>query len=320
MTSAYPERGDRLLPAGAMSPLDPHMVPRQSQGTMSIPSTRPLDPGLTEVLRRIDAVCISQALPYLLTGAMAREILLVHGLGLPPGRATRDVDFGVLVKTWAAFDTFRSALLETRDFLPDPSVQHRIYSVSDRLGFRMPVDLVPFGGLEAPKGCVAWPPQGEVVMDVRGYEVAHLHALRLEIQPGLVIPLPSAEGILVMKTLAWKDRGNTTQGRDAIDLVEILERAEAIIDLEVLYDEHMNVVEAWGGDLRLAGAWVLGVRTRSIAGEKLAAELAAILDFGLIPTLIPQVLRGHGAMHSVARYEAIEGIVRAFISGLQNHE
>jgi len=157
-------------------------------------------------------------------------------------------------------------------------------------------------------------------MDVRGYEVAHLHALRLEIQPGLVVPLPSAEGILVMKTLAWKDRGNTTQGRDAIDLVETLERAESIVGLEVLYDEHMSVVEAWGGDLRLAGAWVLGAMTRKIAGDELAAELAAILDSGLRPTLIPQVLRGHGAVHSVDRYEAIEGIVKAFISGLQNQK
>lgn len=74
----------------------------------------------------------------------------------------------------------------------------------------------------------------------------------------------------------------------------------------------------WGGDLRLASAWVLGTKTRRIAGEGLAEELATILGSGLKPTLIPQVLRGHSAVHSVARYEAIEGIVRAFVLGLQN--
>lgn len=284
---------------------------------ISIPSSRYLDPGLLEVLRRIDTACQTQGVPYLLTGAMAREILLVQVHGLPPGRATRDVDFGVLVKTWAAFVALKAALVESGDFVTDGAVQHRLYTVSERLGVRMPVDLVPFGGVEAPGGSLAWPPNGEVVMDVRGYEAAHHHAIHVEVWPGLVIPLPSAHGIAVMKILAWKDRGSATQGRDIVDLLEILERAEDLLGLDALYNDHMNVVETWGGDPRLAASHVLGAQVRSMVGASLSKELTGILTLGLETTLIPQALRGRGVENGTGGYEAVHGFVSAFIAGLQ---
>jgi predicted nucleotidyltransferase len=284
---------------------------------ISIPSARHLDPGLSEVLRRIATACQNRGVPYLLTGAMAREILLVQVHGLPPGRATRDVDFGVLVDTWASFEALKAFLVATDDFVSDPGVQHRLYTVPGRLGLRMPVDIVPFGGVETPSGTVSWPPNGDVVMDVRGYEAAYHHAIQVEVRPGLIIPLPTPQGIAVMKILAWKDRGSATQGRDAIDLVEILERAEDIIGLDVLYDEHLNLVEAMGGDLRLAAAGVLGGMVRLMTDLKLSEELAGILGGGLQTTLVPQALRGRGTEPSASRYAAVEGIVKAFIGGLQ---
>ena len=56
---------------------------------ISIPKERALDQALTRILGSLDQACQARGIPYLLTGAMAREILLVHGYGLPPGRATR---------------------------------------------------------------------------------------------------------------------------------------------------------------------------------------------------------------------------------------
>ena len=284
---------------------------------ISIPSARHLDPGLSDVLRRIATACQNRGVPYLLTGAMAREILLVQVHGLPPGRATRDVDFGVLVDTWESFETLKASLVATGDFASDPGVQHRLHTVPGRIDLKMPVDIVPFGGVETPSGTVSWPPNGDVVMDVRGYEAAYYHAIQVEVRQGLVIPLPTAQGIAVMKILAWKDRGSATQGRDAIDFVEILERAEDIIGLDALYDEHMQLVEAMGGDLRLAAAGALGGMARLTTGSNLSEELAGILTNGLLTTLVPQALRGRGTELSTGGYEVIEGIVNAFILGLQ---
>jgi predicted nucleotidyltransferase len=58
---------------------------------------RPLDPGLDRLLRDLDDQLKSRDIPYLLTGGMAREILLYYAHGCASGRATTDVDFGVTV-------------------------------------------------------------------------------------------------------------------------------------------------------------------------------------------------------------------------------
>jgi len=278
---------------------------------ISLPDGRRLDSILVKILGRVDAVARSQGAAYLLTGAMARELLLVHVHGLPPGRATRDVDFGIQVQDWAGFNAFRRALVECGDFVGDESIPHRVYAVPERLGLRMPVDIVPFGPIEAPAGVIHWP---DTVMDVRGFQVALASAQRIEVEPGIVIPIPRAEAMVLMKALAWKDRGATTHGRDAIDLVELLERGEDLIGLDALYDEHLGTIERHRGDPRLAGAEVLGMRARQGLPEDLGAEVADILEHGLDTNLIIQVLAGRGG--GAERYADVEALVRAFLVGL----
>jgi len=284
---------------------------------ISIPQERALDRPLTQILESLDRACRALRIPYLLTGAMAREILLVHGYGLPPGRATRDVDFGLQVTDWAMFEALKATLFAAKDFQPDLKIQHRIYSVADRIGIRMPVDLVPFGGVEAPKGTLAWPPDGEFVMDVRGFGVAFNHVVQIEIKAGLEVFLPSPACMTVMKTLAWKDRGQVTRGRDAIDLVELLLRAEDIIGLQVLYDDHLEIVEASGGDPQLAAANILGAEARLAAGGAMAKEIASILDKGMNENFVAQVLGGSGETPYSKRSDSITKIMEAFLRGLQ---
>lgn len=283
---------------------------------ISLPDDRRLDPILVRVLGRVDAVARSRGEAYLLTGAMARELLLVHVHGLPPGRATRDVDFGIQVRDWAEFNTFRSTLVEGGDFSGDESIPHRVYTVPERLGLRMPVDIVPFGPIEAPAGTIHWPPKGETVMDVRGFEVGLNSAMHVEVEPGLVVLIPRGEAMVLMKALAWKDRGATTHGRDAIDLVELLERGEDLIGLDVLYEAHLEVVERHGGDPRLAGAEVLGMWAQQGLPGGMRAEVASILTQGLNANFVVQVLAGRGGSGRADRYDAVEALVRAFLRGL----
>ncbi len=283
---------------------------------ISLPDDRRLDPILVKVLGRVDAVARSRGEAYLLTGAMAREMLLVHVHGLPPGRATRDVDFGIQVRDWAEFNTFRSALVESGDFSGDESIPHRVYTVPERLALRIPVDIVPFGPIEAPAGAIHWPPKGETVMDVRGFRMGLNSALEVEVAPGLIVPMPRAETMVLMKALAWKDRGAATHGRDAIDLVELLERGEDLIGLDTLYEDHLGVVERHGGDPRLAGAEVLGMRARQGLPEELGVEIVGILAQGLNANFVVQVLSGRAGSGGAERYVAVEALVRAFLFGL----
>lgn len=287
---------------------------------ISLPDHRRLDQILVKVLGRVDAVARSRGEAYLLTGAMARELLLVHVHDLPPGRATRDVDFGIQVKTWEAFNAFKGALVDHGDFVGDEAIPHRVYTVPERLGLRMPVDIVPFGPIEAPAGAIHWPPKGETVMDVRGFQVGLDRALHVEVEPGLVVRIPRAEAMVLMKALAWKDRGATTHGRDAIDLVELLERGEDLIGLDVLYEAHLEVVERNGGDPRLAGAEVLGMMARQGSPEELGTEIEGILAQGLNANFVAQVLAGRGGSGRADGYDAIEALVRAFLRGLGSRQ
>lgn len=54
-----------------------------------------------------------QGIRYVLTGGMAREILLHFGHDCPPGRATTDLDFGVILPDWDAYERLRAVLTAT---------------------------------------------------------------------------------------------------------------------------------------------------------------------------------------------------------------
>jgi len=40
---------------------------------------------------------------FFLAGATARDLMLVNVYGLRPGRATRDIDFGIAIESWDEF-------------------------------------------------------------------------------------------------------------------------------------------------------------------------------------------------------------------------
>lgn len=283
---------------------------------ISLHEGRRLDPVLVRVLAHVDAAARALGAPYLLTGAMAREILLAYAHGLPPGRATKDMDFGVQVADWAAFEAFKRALLDGRGFRPDPGIPHRIHTRAEAFGLQMPIDLIPFGSLESPRGVIKWPPSQDVVMDVRGFHVGIKTLQPIEVEPGFTIPIPAVEAMILMKALAWKDRGAATRGRDAIDLVELLERGEDLIGLEALYETHLDTVERNGGDPRLAGAEVLGERVRDCAPRVLVIAVLGILKDGLAANLVVQVLSGSGEVADSNRADAISALVQACIKGM----
>ena len=107
---------------------------------------------------------------YFVGGALARDLLLFHVFGEPSGRATRDVDVTVFVEEWAVFEGLKAYPLATSRFTAAAGTAHRLLYAPGGI----PLDLVPFGGVEGPAGRVAWPAEREVVMSVVGFrEAAH---------------------------------------------------------------------------------------------------------------------------------------------------
>ena len=132
----------------------------------------PLDAVLERLLRDLDEILKSKGVPYVLTGGMAREILLHYGYGCAKGRVTNDVDFGILMASWEGYENLKSDLAGSGKFRQDPKNTQRMFHLNLANGVRTKVDLVPFGPIAGPEGELKWPPDGSHVMRVLGYAQA----------------------------------------------------------------------------------------------------------------------------------------------------
>lgn len=63
----------------------------------------PLTPSETDVIEHIVRAAYEMNVEAFMVGAMARIILLEKVYGLPVSRASRDIDFAVVVKNWKYF-------------------------------------------------------------------------------------------------------------------------------------------------------------------------------------------------------------------------
>lgn len=77
-----------------------------------------MDLSAKKELRWLSAVLadVEEAAPeadFLIVGAMARDLLLHYGHGVPITRATTDIDLGVTVGSWDEFRQLRDACLDS---------------------------------------------------------------------------------------------------------------------------------------------------------------------------------------------------------------
>src|SRR5687768_4719093 len=92
----------------------------------SITPSKPVDPSTIRVLRAVDRVGSALTCPFFVAGATARDLVLVNVYGLRPGRATRDIDFGIAVAGWDEFQGLKERMIETREFAGDSKAQQRL--------------------------------------------------------------------------------------------------------------------------------------------------------------------------------------------------
>jgi predicted nucleotidyltransferase len=216
---------------------------------------KPLDTATSQILRHLNQAAVALKIDYFVTGAMARDFILVNVFGFPQGRATRDIDFGVAVEGWEQFEVLEQYLCDNGPFERQPNEVHRLrYSTGNE---SVPVDVIPFGGITDADGQIAWPPDKDVVMTVAGFREAQDSAIRLVIDKELTISVASLAGLTVLKLLAWMDRRAETN-KDASDLYRILSLYADAGNQNRLYESEFALVEEAGYNLEMAGARLLG--------------------------------------------------------------
>lgn len=199
---------------------------------------------------------------WLLVGAMARDVLLLHAHGIDTRRATEDVDIALAVDSWAAFTALREKLVSSGKFVPDGSVLHKLRSAS--LGIR--IDLIPFGGVENARGEIVWPPENAEVMRVMGYREAGASATRVNLPLKQSIDVVSLPMFALLKVFAWAARHYTAPRKDAIDIETVLKNYLSAGNFDRLYTaapEHFTSA-TYEYDHEFSGAWLCGHDARQI--------------------------------------------------------
>ncbi len=240
---------------------------------LSVRSDRPIQPAALTVIRAVDKVTKELGLAYFVAGAMARDILLTHVFDLTVHRATRDVDFAVAVKDWDQFEAIKARLVEDFQFVRDKAMTHRLH------GSGYPVDIIPFGGVEAPDKAIAWPPESASVINVAGYDDVLAAADTVQIEPGLVVGVASLPGLALLKLFAWADRGHENS-KDATDFAILIRSYADAGNRDRLYGDAINVMEAVDYREDLAAARLLGLDVARITTEHTRVHLTKLLEDG----------------------------------------
>ncbi|GAB2911967.1 nucleotidyl transferase AbiEii/AbiGii toxin family protein [Rheinheimera gaetbuli] len=206
--------------------------------TISLDLTNKLPAGLVEVYSQINQIAVALDIPILIVGATARDIILVHGFGAAIERGTRDIDFGIEVQSWQHYQTLQQALQQA-GFAADPQKAHR-FSTHDSAGMPWEVDLIPFGNVSNPKGQILWPPANDIAMTVLGFAEAYATGWNIMLtgDPRFGVKVASPAGILLLKLIAWTERGQEFQGKDASDIYYLIRHYSKIPSVyDLLHDE-----------------------------------------------------------------------------------
>lgn len=244
---------------------------------LSVKSDRPVDALTIAVSRAVDRVIRELELPYFLAGAMARDIWLTHVFGIDIRRATRDVDFGVAVRDWKQFELIKERLIASGQFSRDEKRSQRVLYKTQGVNTGYPVDIIPFGGVEAPPLLIAWPPENKEVMNVVGYDEALATAMSVTIENDFSPPVVSLPGLALLKLFAWQDRHAVTP-KDAQDLAILFRNYHAAGNQERFYEEEFALLQAVEFDVDLAGPRLLGKDVRQIASEATLMQASTLLS------------------------------------------
>ena len=141
--------------------------------------TGKLPDGLVALYADVDRYASDLGINYLVVGAMARDLVLVHGFGSKIERGTRDVDFGINLDNWHQFFELQNKLIKS-GFEQDPTQVHK-FTRTDNEGLPWEIDIVPFGKIMDDVHKISWPPNQEFVMNVLGFNEAYISALKVTI-------------------------------------------------------------------------------------------------------------------------------------------
>lgn len=231
-----------------------------------------LDARTYKLIAAVASAAEALRINWMVTGAAGRVLLLESAYGLPQGRATEDVDLGVMVGNWDQYQALIERICQDADFQPDPKQRQRLRLRNDGL-----LDLVPFGDIESRSRTIWWPPDDDFAMTVMGFRDAYAESIEV-IADGIPVRVVDPVGLMLLKLVAWAERRYTQPKKDAADMAYLMRHFSAILTEKVLFDQHFATVEAAAFDVDLAASRVLGQKMASMAATDTREYVRNIVD------------------------------------------
>lgn len=244
---------------------------------------------------------------FMIVGAEARN-LLHTSFGQHPGdlATTRDIDVALAMPNWSGFEQLSPVfpLIDSRK----SAIRFNIEDV--------PVDVIPFGGLEDPKGIVVAPEDGHQI-NVLGYTRAFEAADKFQLPHVGEVLVVSPSYYVIFKLEALADRSKWHKTKDAQDIGTALHWVEVAAgaadwvyesEFELLvsrdFDVALTVSELFGRDI--------GLLLDSTEHARLSDKIAELDVDNFVAELRKGLFRTAGNAKNHASLDRFRALLRGF--------
>jgi predicted nucleotidyltransferase len=224
-----------------------------------------------QLIAEVQAVAAALGVLPLIVGAFARDLHLVHAHRVPVVRQTEDIDFALALDDWSVFEQLRSGLVASGRFA-ETGLAHRLRYDA------LPIDLVPFGLVERADRTIAWPPRGDVVMDVFGLQESQRFAIEVLLPAGVRSRVVTLPALALLKLVCWQDRHLRSPRKDAVDLQLIIASYLAAGNEARLWGELVQWTQEDDFDYDAAGARMLGYDIALLIDAGGRSRITALLE------------------------------------------
>lgn len=216
--------------------------------------TGKIDKKKIECIELISDVTKSLAIPFFIIGAVARDMILMHGYGIKTIRATYDIDFAIRVQNWQRFNELKNDLIKLDEITETKEIQRMKYHKN------IVFDLIPFGPIADKDSTIKWPPSNDIVFNIIGFNEAYKYAqnVLLREKSHLEVKIVNLPCLAFMKLFSWNDGNYDRRSKDASDLALILMKYTEADNFERILNEAEDLLESEEFDYVYAGARLLG--------------------------------------------------------------
>lgn len=228
-------------------------------------------PYFKDVFDLIDGVMLTNGVKYYLIGVSAIALELLKK-GVKPSRATKDIDFAVMVSSMKQYEDLAISLVNKGFRKVDApwTFYHENYNVV--------LDLLPFGDIEE-HNTIQFNNQHSD-LHVLGFKEVLEEPEKVQIDEKIA-SIPTLPGMIILKLVSWSDRPEEREN-DLSDILRIIEHY-----FEHNFDEivefHNDTFPEEGFDRLLIAAEVLGrkAKTYLMKSTKLSERVLGVLETNL---------------------------------------